>query len=797
MTLPISSSKANMAEGQAAAASSVMRLPNRAMFLLNLKRFLWLPVLHSLLLFLAMPFIILVQGPPDAKNYLWRLNTLGPEAAGGIQGWFTQYSYHNPFVIIIGIAVALLWAAMLFNYLNENKATTFFHSLTFNRQSLFLNLILACFAGLVLPVLAVTLCCLILRLYANIGILYGSMEVLAWAGSHFLLIAVIFSSAVLMGMFTGLPLVQTVFTFIFHLLPLAMYALIFHALHSLVYGFPSANDEIIDLLLNLPFTRMFRSLNEYSAGYCLFLGFLILLFLGLALWMYRRRPLENTGDIIVFPLLKPIFKYGVAFCASLSGSGMMAAILNMRQTWWMLLLWGLIGYAVAEMLLQKTVRIIKAWKGAGVYCLVLVLILTCIRFDLLGYERRMPEAARVEAVLLPNAGESSYRALEALRTLEGQGQRILPQLASFFGPFTYIAEGEESVAAAMDIHRYLIENKNEYKGKSRYQRFTYILDGGKTMYRQYFIERGSFIGENQIIFDNQIKKQQSHHLHYALLEDISWMAVRSQVAIDTVTPVLNQPETAGLLQALQQDLMERQYKVDQGQQQPLFSVEFNYVEPQINWQELRRLEPNIFDSWSEERIARQFLEPDKQGPGYNRYDYSYLSEPVYAGYTHTLAWLDQHKYMERLLPKAENVKGLRLYFGYNIDGDIYRYVSVREDIVKMAQTEEKEQVEEFPAGSSVPYASSKAYATKESYAYSRENIDHPYIDITDKALINRIIQDSSWQPYCQPLGEKEEERQIYQFDLLMENEQSLFHGFYYGGLPGFLMEQAAELPARP
>ncbi|MEL7622774.1 MAG: hypothetical protein AAGU12_04220 [Clostridiales bacterium] len=793
MTLPISSSKANLAEGQTAGGNSLMALPNQAMFLLNLKRFLWLPVLHFVLLFLAMPFIILVEGPYDAKSYLWRLNTLGPEAAGSIQDWFVGFSYNNPFTIMIGIAVALLWAAVMFNYLNENKSVTFFHSLPFNRNSLFLNLILACFTGIALPMLAVALCCLILRFYANIGILYGSLEVLAWAGSHFLLITVIFSSAVLMGMFTGLPLVQTVFTFIFHLLPLAMYALIFHALHNLVYGFPSANEEIVDLLGKMPLPYLFTSGGDYSAGYCLFLAALILIFLALALWLYRRRPLENTGDIIVFSLLRPIFKYGVAFCASLSGSGLMASILGMKQTWWMLLLWGLIGYAIAEMLLQKSIRIIKAWKGACVYCLVLVLILTCIRFDLLGYEGRMPEAARVEAVLLPNVDEKSYRALKALQTLESQGQRILPQLVEFFGPFRDIAEDEESIAAAMDIHRYLIENKDKYKNYGGYRTLNYMLDGGKTMHRQYYIERASFIEENnRIIFENQIKKQQSHHLHYALPEDISWMAVRSQVAMDTMTPVLNQAETAGLLQALQQDLLERKYEKDQGQRESLFAVEFNYIEPVINWQELRRLEPDIFDSWSESRLAKYKPEAEKDSPGYNRYDYHYLSEPVYADYAHTLAWLHQHEYMDQLLPHAEQVEGVRLYFGYNIGGDIYNYVRVTEDIAKQEAAENTAELSEAV----MPYAEERAYATKQSYAYPDGEIDYPYVYITDKAVVRRIIQESSWEPYCLPLGEAVKDRQIYQFDLLMGNEKSLFHGFYYGSLPDFLEEQAAELKVR-
>jgi hypothetical protein len=435
------------------------------------------------------------------------------------------------------------------------------------------------------------------------------------------------------------------------------------------------------------------------------------------------------------------------------------------------------------MLLQKSIRIAKAWKGAAIYSLALLLALGCIHFDLLGYEGRIPEAARVEAVLMPQTDENGYRAFQLLRILESRGQRILPQLAELLGPFAGIAEDEEGIAAAMAIHRRLIESKGQDQRQYNDQSLTYMLDGNRIMRRQYDIDYQEFIEESRILFEHQIKKRQSHHLHYALPQDIAWMSVRSEIAIDTATPALNQGEMAGLLQALQQDLLDRKYETAEGDHSPLFTVEYAYAQPQIDWRELRRLDPEIFDSGQESLLKRYVSPSEVQSSGYNRYDFDYLTERVYADYRHTLAWLARNNYMEKLLPEAGEVARIRLYFAYNVDCSFQKYPYwLQENALQP----------EMPAA----YPSDYGNPAPDSFNSIGE-IDYPYVYITDSAFIRQILLEGGWEPYCRPVGEVEWDRQIYQIELLGANGRPiLFHGYYYNGLPGFLTELAEVLNAR-
>ena len=78
-----------------------------------------------------------------------------------------------------------------------------------------------------------------------------------------------------------------------------------------------------------------------------------------ALVLYRRRHLEGAGDVVTVRWVRPIFKYGMAFCFALA-LGLFLYLFfgyNLPQGAWTLLclmvLCGAVGYFAAEMLLKK------------------------------------------------------------------------------------------------------------------------------------------------------------------------------------------------------------------------------------------------------------------------------------------------------------------------------------------------------------------------------------------------------------------------------------------------------------
>ena len=59
----------------------------------------------------------------------------------------------------------------------------------------------------------------------------------------------------------------------------------------------------------------------------------------------------------------------------------------------------LIGYLTAQMLLQKSARVLKkSWKGLVICCALVTLALGAVRLDLMGYASRVPEASEVASV---------------------------------------------------------------------------------------------------------------------------------------------------------------------------------------------------------------------------------------------------------------------------------------------------------------------------------------------------------------------------------------------------------------
>ena len=98
------------------------------------------------------------------------------------------------------------------------------------------------------------------------------------------------------------------------------------------------------------------------------------------LLLYKRRHMEVATDVVSFNIVKPIFKYSATFCSSALLGTIIVEILNLNQnlTGYIAayLTGGFIGYFVCEMLLRKTFRVFKAYKGFVVYGLILIILFT-------------------------------------------------------------------------------------------------------------------------------------------------------------------------------------------------------------------------------------------------------------------------------------------------------------------------------------------------------------------------------------------------------------------------------------
>lgn len=405
----------------------------RTLFKKDLTRFWPLWAAYTVLWFLLIPLEIFNQGQSLARTYA----EFGMTGWAGHQAMQAVCQSNGP---VFSAVYGVLCAMAVWSYLYSARSANMTHALPVRREGQFAAHFLSGSAFFVLPHAIIA----VLTLIA--GLATGSrgdlLNVLGAMGILTLLCLFFFSLATLCAFVTG------------HLLALPVFYVIFN---FLVYGITGLLDRVSSRFLFGPTTGLSRSpavqwlspainlsgsyfgdglrwLYAYPlegatelattlggipqpengrAAYTVttqLVGLHIvliyaavgLILAGLALLLYRRRQLESAGDVVAVPWLKPVFQYGVAFCAALAGTYILADLLGRTDRavlTVLLVLWGVIGFFAARMLLQKSLRVFKnGWRGALAVSAVIVVLCLGLSADVLGVERVIPDADQVASV---------------------------------------------------------------------------------------------------------------------------------------------------------------------------------------------------------------------------------------------------------------------------------------------------------------------------------------------------------------------------------------------------------------
>ncbi|EQB20017.1 hypothetical protein UNSWDHB_2680 [Dehalobacter sp. UNSWDHB] len=434
----------------------------KALILSDFKRYWWLSALYALALFIDMPFRNLMDTLKlEIFDAQWLQDTV--DRALGL----SESGLQN----ILICTVPVLLAVFIFRYLQADKSSVMMHSLPYNRSSQYAS---HCFSGLVLLLLPAVLNCFILILLKYVTVLgsfYTLPKILMWLGLHVLFSVLFYSVTVFVGMLTGSSIAQIVFTYIFQVLPVGIYTLITYSLGQLLYGFANTyslafeNTYPIFLLLNgMPQGTVY---TVHTVGY--FITYLIaaVIFFGLGWLAYKYRKLETAGDIIAFPALYPVFKYGVTFCLMLIGGSYFCSLAG--QSFPLLIIGyffgSVLGYFVAEILIHKSFKVLHFYKGYLYYSAVILILFGAISLDVGGFVNRVPNPEEVDKVYLGyDMGLWVYYEKEKNpEYLEyWYGKRYLENNNPLF------FESKDNIARMTELHRYLIKERNKAEGQPRY-----------------------------------------------------------------------------------------------------------------------------------------------------------------------------------------------------------------------------------------------------------------------------------------------------------------------------------------
>lgn len=461
------------------AMTSKTSLFNKGLIYSAFKRWRWFSVLYTLALFFLLPF-----------NHLLSLSNLQDEwIKNNLLDSLDIWSNDGSLQAVLVCTLPIILAALIFHYLNSHKATTMMHSLPLKRKTLFYSHSLAGLCLLLGPVLLISLLLIVLNLTTSLNQAYSVLHILQWIGFNILFSSLFFFITTFVGMFTGNTLAQLAFTYILNILPAGLYVLIFHNLDQLLYGFCSAQLSE-SWMANLP---MFALVAQPGYGFLtpgkivVYLLLTVFFFFSTA-YLYQKRSLESAGEVISFSIIRPLFKYGVTFCTMLLGGSLFSSI---YYDSWPLLLLGylvgsLIGYWVAEVLLQKSFRVWASLrKGYWKYAAVIVLLLMGINVDVTGYIQRVPTPAHVENIFF---GTSIY---PWLNNAENSVTRLSPE-GEIIETDTYydglsIFDNKENIQNIISLHEQLVTGPAEPE-EGRYYYFAYTLTNGKHLVRQYKID---------------------------------------------------------------------------------------------------------------------------------------------------------------------------------------------------------------------------------------------------------------------------------------------------------------------
>lgn len=396
--------------------------------------------------------------------------------------------------LALAVIFSILAAMAVFSYLYNPRSVGLMHTLPIRREGLFITNYVSGLAFMVVPQLAVFLATL------GVSAALGAVSVGAlvqWLLSQISYALFFYSFAVFCAMFTGNILALPVFYGILSFLAGGLDVLITQLLRQFVYGFTWSNVMGTVSYWLTPAIVFFRAgeMVEMEGGGWRLAGLhLILLYAlvglvlaGAALAVYRRRSLETAGDVVSVGWVRPVFKYGVAFCAAVTLGQLLYTIFGAvlpGGVWPMLgliLLSGLIGYFASEMLLRKSFKVFaRSWKGALALCLALVGACCVMDFDLIGFNRA-PDADRVAAVRVggvntwPSDG-ASYTGLYL--TDPGDIQEILDLHSA-------VAGSRRELMAALNDAKNVPMAYGTFERKSLY--LTYEMTDGSTIGREYTV----------------------------------------------------------------------------------------------------------------------------------------------------------------------------------------------------------------------------------------------------------------------------------------------------------------------
>lgn len=494
----------------------------------NFRQVGWIGLIYFIILFFSLPLNIFMTFSQGKENY-----------------------YHTSSVFDFGVAfqfltifiIPVLMAMFILRYLHQKDASDFLHSLPIKREHLFWQQAGFGMITLWLPIVINGFLVYLLTFFLDLGREFTLTDLAYWFIFSLVIVTFIYSLSLVIGTLTGITIVQGIFTYIFLFLPVGFSLLFYTNLNFAVIGLPVSrfiSDQLFQFSPITDLANIMYSLDEsHMKMWIYFILTIIALFI--AQLLYKSRPGESATQPIAFQKLKPVFIYSFTFCFTLIG-GLYFAVFNSNFVGILIgyLIFSLIGYFIAQMIVHKTWRVIKEWREYTYFFIGFVLLTVFLTLDVTGYQNRIPEPDEIESVFVIDDMYSYQRNIDRYDDLTG---------------FTT----QEDINKIREYHQFLIDDSSHRDSiiNSHHEiSILYRLKNGKEVVREYHHPYNSFKHKKiNWVYDTPTYLQYTRDVFLIDSFDIKELRFYSW-AKDNDVVVTNRDQITELMMLLKQDLLD-------------------------------------------------------------------------------------------------------------------------------------------------------------------------------------------------------------------------------------------------
>ncbi|WP_170006409.1 hypothetical protein [Bacillus fonticola] len=548
---------------------------HKGLILQDLRSFGWVSVLYAFILFFLFPMQVMMElsSSDNSANPYYSFDNM----------FEAMFQTNELFSVFLIATYPVLVGMIMFRYTHVKLSVDTLHSMPFTRTQSFWSHVTSASILLYVPVLINFLVLLLIQLFTGVG---GDIYIpLAWEWTWQLLLgnSFMFAIAVFIGMCTGLTLLQGALVYILMAFPAGITLLSVFNAKQWLQGIPIDYFVSRSLELFIPLFNLIENF-EQDVNYVELIAY-ILLTIGIivASWgVYKFRPSEAANQAVAFRWLQPVFVFGIATCFMLL-FGLYFGETNQSKPWLLAgyFFGGLFGYTIAQMILNKSIRIFHKWRGFVGFAGVVAILIMGLHFDALGFQKRVPDVAEIDAVYFSEylSDYSVYRSLQQLPGDDRPSEFVRMARKNYESP--------EAIAILQALHKEITATipfeMNRYE-MSDFISFGYTLANGDELVRSYQVTKGTFdrffaqLYETKEFKDNSILSNKE-------IEGIRQIGIYGQ---NDSTPITNKEDIQTFMEILKRAIQdetgeerlqaENEWKYGNGLQSIGIELENNFVD---------------------------------------------------------------------------------------------------------------------------------------------------------------------------------------------------------------------------